>query len=154
MAQYRAKADRRLDRLLAMPIITEAGAELQRQTKRWRAQFFTFLTDRAVPPSNNASERALRPSVIFRKVTNGFRSLWGMPKPAPSSAPAASTASRPIRLSHALSPANRSSPTDHPPEKLPRQRLHSLQFQDHPHQFRLLSAGGHSKSHRGLLRSY
>ncbi|MBP2316056.1 IS66 family transposase [Azospirillum soli] len=77
LAQYQAKADRRLDRLLAMPTITEAGAELQRQTKRWRSQFFTFLTDRDVPPTNNASERALRPSVIFRKVTNGFRSIWG-----------------------------------------------------------------------------
>jgi len=30
-----------------------------------------------VPPTNNVSERALRPSVIFRKVTNGFRSEWG-----------------------------------------------------------------------------
>ena len=30
-----------------------------------------------MPPTNNAAERALRPSVIFRKVTNGFRSLWG-----------------------------------------------------------------------------
>lgn len=39
LAQYRAKAERRLDRLLA--------------------------------------ERALSPSVIFCKVTNGFRSLWG-----------------------------------------------------------------------------
>lgn len=35
------------------------------------------MTDRAVPPTNNGAERALRPSVIFRKVTNGFRSLWG-----------------------------------------------------------------------------
>ncbi len=75
--QYRAKADRRLDHLLAMPTVTAAGAELQCQTKRWRGQFFTFLTDRDVPPTNNAPERALRPSVIFRKVTNGFRSLWG-----------------------------------------------------------------------------
>ncbi len=31
--------------------------------------------DKAHP--NNACERALRPSVIFRKVTNGFRSEWG-----------------------------------------------------------------------------
>jgi hypothetical protein len=30
-----------------------------------------------VPATNNVSERALRPSVIFRKVTNGFRSEWG-----------------------------------------------------------------------------
>ena len=77
LAQYRAKADRCLDRLLAMPTVTPAGAELRRQTKRWRGQFFTFLADRAVPPTNNAPERALRPSVIFRKVTNGFRSVWG-----------------------------------------------------------------------------
>jgi transposase len=77
LAQYRATAERRLDRLLTMPVVTQAGAEVQRQTKRWRSQFFTFLTDREVPPTNNASERALRPSVIFRKVTNGFRSLWG-----------------------------------------------------------------------------
>ncbi len=26
---------------------------------------------------NNACERALRPSVIFRKVTGGFRAQWG-----------------------------------------------------------------------------
>jgi hypothetical protein len=28
-------------------------------------------------PTNNVSERILRPSVIFRKVTNCFRSDWG-----------------------------------------------------------------------------
>jgi transposase len=30
-----------------------------------------------VPPTNNESERALRPCVTFRKITNGFRSQWG-----------------------------------------------------------------------------
>jgi len=30
-----------------------------------------------VPATNYVSERALRPSVIFRKLTNGFRSEWG-----------------------------------------------------------------------------
>jgi transposase len=30
-----------------------------------------------VPYTNNACERALRPSVIFRKVTGGFRAEWG-----------------------------------------------------------------------------
>jgi transposase len=77
LSQYRGTAERRLDHLLAMPTVTPAGAELQRQTRRWRGQFFTFLADRDVPPTNNAPERALRPSVIFRKVTNGFRSVWG-----------------------------------------------------------------------------
>ena len=60
-----------------MPVTTAAGVKLMRQTKRWRGQFFTFITDRQVPPTNNGAERALRPSVVFRKVTNGFRSLWG-----------------------------------------------------------------------------
>jgi len=36
-----------------------------------------FVTNRAVPPTNNGSERALRPCVVFRKVTNCFRSQWG-----------------------------------------------------------------------------
>jgi transposase len=77
LRNYRGKADRRLDELAVMDTATPAGAELQRQAKRWRSQFFTFLTDRDVDPTNNAAERALRPSVIFRKVTNGFRSMWG-----------------------------------------------------------------------------
>ncbi|MGH7056106.1 MAG: IS66 family transposase, partial [Stellaceae bacterium] len=38
---------------------------------------FVFLTRRDVPYTNNGCERALRPSVIFRKVTGGFRSHWG-----------------------------------------------------------------------------
>lgn len=58
------------------PVVTPAGAELRRQTLRWRHQFFVFLTDLEVPATNNAAERALRPSAIFRKVTGGYRSLW------------------------------------------------------------------------------
>ena len=42
-----------------------------------RDKLLVFLTRRDVEATNNASERALRPSVIFRKVTNGFRSEWG-----------------------------------------------------------------------------
>ena len=30
-----------------------------------------------MPYTNNVSEQHLRPSVIFRKVTNGFRCEWG-----------------------------------------------------------------------------
>jgi transposase len=36
-----------------------------------------FLSDPTVPPTNNSSEQALRWSVVFRKVTHGFRSDWG-----------------------------------------------------------------------------
>jgi transposase len=35
------------------------------------------VTNRAVPYTNNASERYLRPAVIFRKITQGFRADWG-----------------------------------------------------------------------------
>ena len=42
-----------------------------------RNKLLVFLTRRDVEPTNNVSERGLRPSVIFRKVTNGFRSTWG-----------------------------------------------------------------------------
>jgi transposase len=28
-------------------------------------------------PFNNVAEREIRPSVVFRKVTGGFRSAWG-----------------------------------------------------------------------------
>jgi hypothetical protein len=42
-----------------------------------RAHLFAFVSNRAVPYTNNVSERPLRPSVIFRKVTNGFRCMWG-----------------------------------------------------------------------------
>jgi len=42
-----------------------------------RDKLLVFLKRRDAEPTNNESERALRPSVIFRKVTNGFRSKWG-----------------------------------------------------------------------------
>ena len=35
------------------------------------------MTDRRVPATNNVSEREIRPSVVFRKVTGGFRSSSG-----------------------------------------------------------------------------
>ena len=77
LAAYAAKAERRLDALLGQPAAHPAGKILQRQIKAWRTKFFVFLADRDVPPTNNVSEREIRPSVVFRKVTNGFRSDWG-----------------------------------------------------------------------------
>jgi transposase len=77
LAQYRADLDRRLDRVLALPRRGQAAEKLRRRIARDREHLFVFITDRDVPATNNVSERALRPSVIFRKVTNGFRSEWG-----------------------------------------------------------------------------
>lgn len=78
LAQYRAELDRRLDRLLAGPEPnTKAARTLFRAMRRHRDDLFRFITRRDVPSTNNACERALRPSVIFRKVTGGFRAEWG-----------------------------------------------------------------------------
>jgi transposase len=77
LAQYRADLDRRLDRLLAITATTEAGRKLAQAIRKCRGDLFVFVTRRDVPATNNDCERALRPSVIFRKVTGGFRSKWG-----------------------------------------------------------------------------
>jgi len=45
--------------------------------RKCRNGLFLFVTRRDVPFTNNGCERALRPSVIFRKVTGSFRSQWG-----------------------------------------------------------------------------
>jgi transposase len=78
LATYAAKAERRLDVLLRVPAAHPDGRELQRQIKAWRGKFFVFLSDQRVPPTNNGSKQEIRPSVVFRKVTNGFRSDWGL----------------------------------------------------------------------------
>src|SRR6266852_1303681 len=77
LAQYRADLDRKLDRLLAVSPTAEAGRKLARGIRKCRGDLFVFITRRDVPATNNQCERALRPSVIFRKVTGGFRSQWG-----------------------------------------------------------------------------
>ncbi len=77
LATYHARAERRLDALVATPAAHPAGRELQTAVKAWRTKFFVFLEDPDVPATNNACEREIRPSVVFRKVTGGFRSEWG-----------------------------------------------------------------------------
>lgn len=74
---YRSRLERDLDALLKLTPKAAAGLKLQRTVKRFRSHFFVFVTNRPVSPTNNGSEQALRPCVIFRKVTNGFRSGWG-----------------------------------------------------------------------------
>src|ERR1700726_1141513 len=75
---YARTLARELDRLLKLKPTNAEGRHL-RDTIYVDAsdKLLVFLTRRDVEPTNNVSERALRPSVIFRKVTNGFRSDWG-----------------------------------------------------------------------------
>ena len=67
----------RLDRLLECPLSDPDEMRLQKRFQIHRQKLLTFLDYPGVPPTNNASEQAIRTSVIHRKVTNGFRSEWG-----------------------------------------------------------------------------
>lgn len=75
--QYRADLDRRLDRIMALAPLEKPGQKLRKRIAANRTHLFVFVTNRDVPYTNNVSERNLRPSVVFRKVTNGFRCEWG-----------------------------------------------------------------------------
>ena len=74
---YEADLERRLDRLLAPTPATPAGRKMQRVIKKVRPHLFVFMANREIEPTNNGSERALRPCAVYRKITNGFRSEWG-----------------------------------------------------------------------------
>ena len=72
---------RRLDHALnAIMVLTPTNSHGRRLRKRYgkvRSHLFTFLEHPDVPPDNNGSERELRPTATYRKVTGGFRSTWG-----------------------------------------------------------------------------
>jgi transposase len=77
LKQYLHDLDRRLDRIMAALPVGEPGRKLHKRMPANRAHLFVFMSNRAVPYTNSVSERHLRPGVIFRKVTNGFRCEWG-----------------------------------------------------------------------------
>ncbi|MGB6374162.1 MAG: IS66 family transposase [Methylocella sp.] len=74
---YAARLEARLDELMRRRPTHKAGVKIQRVIKKIRRHMFVFVTNRAIPATNNGSERALRPCVTFRKITNGFRTEWG-----------------------------------------------------------------------------
>src|SRR6516225_4009050 len=78
IAAHRRRLERQLERLLARKPTDAEGRKLRDAVYvDCSDKLFVFLKRRDAEPTNNESERALRPSVIFRKVTNGFRSEWG-----------------------------------------------------------------------------
>jgi transposase len=77
LRSYVGKLERKLDALLRIAPRNRPGEKLQHVIKKVRQHLFVFVTNRDVPATNNGSEQALRPCVIFRKVTNCFRSQWG-----------------------------------------------------------------------------
>jgi transposase len=72
---------RTLERQLAGILATASSCDLTRallaKIGRAREQLLTFLDHPGrVEATNNACERALRPAVVQRKVTNGYRAMW------------------------------------------------------------------------------
>jgi transposase len=68
---------RDLDAILASSTDCPLARDLLGQIRRARDQLLTFCDfGGRVDATNNVSERALRPSVIQRKVTNGYRAKW------------------------------------------------------------------------------
>lgn len=72
-----ARIERLCDWLIGRSLSQPEARRLQRRYQKYRPCLFVFLYHPNVPPTNNLSERALRPSVIHRKVTGCFRSHWG-----------------------------------------------------------------------------
>jgi len=75
-ARQTAILEKEIQRLLKRSF-SGIGANLLARYRKYRNSLFVFLDRRDVPAHNNACERALRPSVIHRKVMGSFRSDWG-----------------------------------------------------------------------------
>jgi hypothetical protein len=77
LLQYRANLELRKDAIMKLLSTSRHGIRLRKRFAKIRSNLSVFVTNRTVPYTNNASERALRPSAVFRKVTNGLRSQCG-----------------------------------------------------------------------------
>jgi transposase len=72
----RRKLERSLDDLLAAPAVSDLARRIQNRMRRARYQLLTFaFFPGKIEAHNNACERDLRPAVIQRKNTNGYRTF-------------------------------------------------------------------------------
>ena len=74
---YQRRLDRELNAIMVLAPTNRHGRRLRKRYGKVRSHLFTFLEHPEVPPDNNGSERELRPTATYRKVTGGFRSSWG-----------------------------------------------------------------------------
>ena len=74
-----AKTRRAVERLLLRGLKCRHArtSEVCRELSWYRQRLWTFLDHAGVEPTNNASERALRPAVIWRKLSFGTQSAAG-----------------------------------------------------------------------------
>ena len=75
--EYRRRLEHALDAVMALAPTNRHGQRLRRRYGKLREHLFTFLDHPEVTADNNSSERELRPTATYRKVTGGFRSDWG-----------------------------------------------------------------------------
>ena len=81
--RVRRKARRRFEQLavaLARPYAKDPDAPqrvLAQRIIKHRHELFVFISDPAVPATNNLAERSLRPAVVARKISGGTRSSKG-----------------------------------------------------------------------------
>ena len=75
--EYRRRLECALDAVMALAPTHRDGQRLRKRYGKLRSHLFTFLDHPEVPADNNGSERELRPTATYRKVTGGFRSDWG-----------------------------------------------------------------------------
>jgi transposase len=77
IAAKRRALERSLDDILAAPTSCDLARDIQNKFGRARDQLLTFAEWQGlVEATNNGCERALRPAVVQRKITNGYRAMW------------------------------------------------------------------------------
>jgi transposase len=74
---YRRRLEHDLNVIMVLAPTQRDGRRLRKRYGKVREHLFTFLTHPEFPADNNSSERELRPTATYRKVTGGFRSDWG-----------------------------------------------------------------------------
>ena len=72
--QYRFRMERELNAVMALAPSNREGRPLRKRYGKVRHHLFTFLEHPEMSPDKNSSERELRPTAIYRKVTGDFRS--------------------------------------------------------------------------------
>jgi len=78
--RFRKLMSKERDLFLKKARRTQAGGEarkLARRFKKYGEEYFTFITEPGIDPTNNVAERAIRFCVIDRRITQGTRSEKG-----------------------------------------------------------------------------
>jgi transposase len=99
---YQRRLDRALNAIMGLVPTNPHAKRLRKRYGKVRNSLFTFLEHPDVPPDNNSSERELRPTATYRKVTGGFRSRWGADLFAAVRSVVATAARRGIDAYHAV----------------------------------------------------